>query len=214
LDCKEENCKKINEGAPRILDYLCEECDTHFKSVQSLLSAQGVEYVVNPNIVRGLDYYTKTVFEFVSTAIGAQGTVCGGGRYDGLIGQLGGSPLPAIGFAVGIERLILLMENTSAPFPEEACPALYIAGMDDKSRAKAFAIANDLRQKGICVEIDHMERSVKAQLKYADKLGAEYVAVIGESELEEDACNLKKMADGSSAKVAFGDIFKYLTDNK
>jgi histidyl-tRNA synthetase len=178
LDCKEENCKKINEGAPRILDYLCEECDTHFKSVQSLLSAQGVEYVVNPNIVRGLDYYTKTVFEFVSTAIGAQGTVCGGGRYDGLIGQLGGSPLPAIGFAVGIERLILLMENTSAPFPEEACPALYIAGMDDKSRAKAFAIANELRQKGICVEIDHMERSVKAQLKYADKLGAEYVAVI------------------------------------
>jgi histidyl-tRNA synthetase len=213
LDCKEEGCKKINANAPTILDYLCDDCKEHFETVKSLLSAQGVEYTINPNIVRGLDYYTKTVFEFVSTQIGAQGTVCGGGRYDGLIEELGGNPLPAIGFAAGIERLIMLMENTNAPFTEEAKPALYIAGMDKETRAKAFELANNLRLKGVCVEIDHMEKSVKAQFKYADKIGAKYVAVIGESELNENACTLKKMSDGSTAKVNFEDIYSYLRDN-
>jgi histidyl-tRNA synthetase len=214
LDCKEEGCKKITADAPTILDYLCEECSDHFETVKTLLSEQGVEYTVNPNIVRGLDYYTKTVFEFVSTAIGAQGTVCGGGRYDGLIEELGGSSLPAIGFAAGIERLIMLMENTSAAFPEEQKPAIYIAGMDKATRAKAFSIANSLRVKGISAEIDHMERSLKAQFKYADKIGARYVAVIGESEMERGACQLKKMADGSVKEVAFEDIYSYLADNK
>jgi histidyl-tRNA synthetase len=214
LDCKEEGCKKITANAPTILDYLCEECSEHFNTVKQLLTEQGVEYTVNPNIVRGLDYYTKTVFEFVSTAIGAQGTVCGGGRYDGLIEELGGASLPAIGFAAGIERLIMLMENTSAAFPEEQKPDIYIAGMDKATRAKAFALANELRASGICAEIDHMERSVKAQFKYADKIGAKYVAVIGESEIERGACQLKKMADGTTNEVAFGDILHYLADNK
>lgn len=213
LDCKEEECKKITSNAPTILEYLCEECRTHFESVKSLLSAQGVKYDIDSGIVRGLDYYTKTVFEFVSTAIGAQGTVCGGGRYDGLIGELGGGNVPAIGFAAGIERLILLMENTFSPFPEEAKPAIYIAGMDGETRAKAFAIANGLRERGICVEIDHMERSVKAQMKYADKIGATYVAVIGESELQEGAFNVKKMSDGTQTKIPFADIYEYLTNN-
>lgn len=211
LDCKEENCKKIGAGAPKILDYLCDDCRSHFEKVKSLLSAQGLEYVVNPEIVRGLDYYTKTVFEFVSTDIGAQGTVCGGGRYDGLIEQLGGSPTPAIGFAAGIERLMLLMENTGVPFPEEQKPILYLAGMDDKTRAKAFSLATELRAKGLCVEIDHMERSLKAQFKYADKTGARNVAVIGENELLTGEVTVKRMSDGVQKTVKTEDLYATLT---
>lgn len=206
LDCKEEGCKKFTAGAPKITDYLCEECNSHFDGVKSLLTAQGVEFTVNPRIVRGLDYYSKTVFEFVSDAIGAQGTVCGGGRYDGLVEQLGGNSVPAIGFAAGIERLMLLMENTGASFGEETKPRIYIAGMDEKSRAAAFGLANGLRKAGCRAEIDHMNRSVKAQFKYADKLGAEYVAVIGESELSNGEVNLKNMKDGTQEKVKFENL--------
>lgn len=213
LDCKEEACKKITAGAPTILDYLCDECREHFETVKELLSAQGVEFAVNPNIVRGLDYYTKTVFEFVSTAIGAQGTVCGGGRYDGLIEELGGNSVPAIGFAAGIERLILLMENTGVNFPDEAKPTLYLACMDKPTRAKAFSLACGLRERGVSVETDHMDRSVKAQFKYADKIGAEYVAVIGETEMNEGRLNIKKMADGSVNCVSFADIYDFLEKN-
>ncbi|MDE5942751.1 MAG: histidine--tRNA ligase, partial [Clostridia bacterium] len=159
LDCKEEGCKKFTLNAPKITDYLCEECAEHFKGVKKLLDTQGLEYKINPFIVRGLDYYTKTVFEFVSDAIGAQGTVCGGGRYDGLIEQLGGNSLPAIGFGAGIERLLIVMENTGATFPEEEKPLIYIAGMDNETREKAFEIAAELRGKGVIAEIDHMSRS-------------------------------------------------------
>ncbi|MGN0813608.1 MAG: histidine--tRNA ligase [Candidatus Coproplasma sp.] len=214
LDCKEEECKKITAGAPTILDYLCDDCRDHFEQVKSLLTAQGVEFTVNSGIVRGLDYYTKTVFEFVSTAIGAQGTVCGGGRYDGLIEELGGNPTPAIGFAAGIERLLLLMENTGAQFPEESKPDLYLAGMDGATRAKAFSLACEIRRGGASVETDLMERSVKAQFKYADKIGARFVAVIGESEMQEGAVNIKKMSDGTQTKVAFADILNFLEENK
>lgn len=210
LDCKEEGCKKYTSGAPEILDYLCDDCKNHFEKVKSLLDSAGVEYTVNSRIVRGLDYYTKTVFEFVSTEIGAQGTVCGGGRYDGLIGQLGGNPLPAIGFAAGIERILLLMENTSAGFPEEQKPLIYIAGMDETSRNLAFKTALELRGNGVCAEVDHMGRSVKAQFKYADKISAKFVAVIGENEVKTKTVNLKKMSDGTSKEVKIEDLSKYL----
>ncbi len=210
LDCKEEGCRKINADAPKITDYLCEECREHFTGVKSLLSAQGLEYTVNPRIVRGLDYYSKTVFEFVSDEIGAQGTVCGGGRYDGLVEQLGGAHVPAIGFAAGIERLMLLMENTGAKFPEEQKPRIYIAGMDKETRAEAFKIAVGLRLKGISAEIDHMNRSVKAQFKYADKLGAEYVAVIGENELKSGVINIKNMKNGEQQAVKTDELYAYL----
>jgi len=179
LDCKEEGCKKITAGAPQILDYLCEDCKSHFEKVKSLLTGLGLEYTVNSRIVRGLDYYTRTVFEFLSGEIGSQSAVCAGGRYDNLLSQLGGNPLPAIGFAAGIERLLLLMENTGVAFPEEQKPLIYLAGMDESSRALCFKIAAELREKGVCAEIDLMARSVKAQLKYADKIGAKHVAVIG-----------------------------------
>lgn len=213
IDCKEERCKKITANAPKILDYLCPDCRAHFERVKTLLDGLGVEYAVNPDIVRGLDYYTRTVFEFVSTSIGAQGTVCGGGRYDGLISELGGGNVPAIGFAAGLERLVLLMENTGVPFPEAPVPEVYIAGMDDASRAKAFSLVNGLRMQGISAEGDLMARSVKAQLKYADKLGAKYVVVIGGTELETGVCNVKKMSDGSVTCVPFADIYAFLKNN-
>ena len=214
IDCKEEGCKKITAKAPKILDYLCPDCAAHFEKVKGYLSALGVDYTVNPDIVRGLDYYSRTVFEFVSTSIGAQGTVCGGGRYDGLISELGGGTVPAIGFAAGLERLILLMENTAVAFPEPSAPQIYLAGMDDSTRLKAFEIANSLRLKGVSAECDHMSRSVKAQFKYADKLGAKYTAVIGESEMQSGACNLKRMSDGQIFPTAFADIYGFLRDNK
>ncbi|MDE5765887.1 MAG: histidine--tRNA ligase, partial [Clostridia bacterium] len=214
IDCKEEGCKKITAKAPKILDYLCSDCAAHFEKVKGYLSALGVNYTVNPDIVRGLDYYSRTVFEFVSTSIGAQGTVCGGGRYDGLISELGGGNVPAIGFAAGLERLILLMENTAVAFPEPTVPEIYLAGMDDSTRLKAFEIANSLRLKGVSAECDHMSRSVKAQFKYADKLGAKYTAVIGESEMASGACNLKRMSDGQIFPTAFADIYAFLRDNK
>lgn len=214
LDCKEERCKKITADAPKILDYLCEDCKTHFEKVKSHLSAQNVAFSVNSRIVRGLDYYTKTVFEFISTDIGAQGAVCAGGRYDNLIEELGGAPLPAIGFAAGIERLMLLMENTGADFGENKKPLIYIAGMDEISRSKAFSLTCGLRARGINAESDLMERSVKAQFKYADKLGAEYVAVIGANELEAGAANIKKMSDGSQTAVNFNEIYSYLIKEK
>ena len=211
LDCKEETCKTIAANAPKILDYLCPDCANHFAEVQRLLTAQGIKYVIEPNIVRGLDYYTRTVFEFVSTAIGAQGTVCAGGRYDGLIAQLGGPQTPAVGFAAGLERLILLMENTSVPFRPQPVPAIYLAGMDELTRQKAFALAGSLRAAGIAAECDVMERSVKAQMKYADKIGARYVAVIGETELADGAANVKNMADGSQCMVPFDGLAGYLS---
>ena len=211
LDCKEEGCKRITANAPEITDFLCDDCRAHFEGVKKLLSAQGLEFTVNPRIVRGLDYYSKTVFEFVSDEIGAQGTVCGGGRYDGLVAQLGGQQIPAIGFAAGIERLLLLMENTGVKLPEPQLPRIYIAGMDENTRAKAFEIATFLRLKGISAEIDHLNRSLKAQFKYADKLGAEYVAVIGENELLSGEVNIKNMKDGTSHTVKIKDIETYLS---
>ena len=214
LDCKEEACKKIASGAPKIIDYLCPDCAAHFEAVKAMLDAQGIEYVVDPGIVRGLDYYTRTVFEFVSTAIGAQGTVCGGGRYDGLIEELGGSHVPAVGFAAGMERLILLMENTGVQFPEECGPDVFLAGMDEESRTAAFGIACKLRSQGISAECDHMGRSLKAQFKYADKIGARHVVALGGNELASGECNVKRMSDGSTEPVKIDGLCAYFKGKK
>ena len=210
LDCKEETCKNINANAPKILDYLCEDCHAHFEALQKCLQIAGVEYEVDSRIVRGLDYYTRTVFEFVSTSIGAQGTVCAGGRYDGLIQQLGGTPTPAVGFAAGLERLLIVMEQTSVAMPKPETPVIYIAGMDSICRTKAFELACLLRKEGIFTEIDHMDRSIKAQFKYADKIGAKYVAVIGSNELQEGQVNIKNMSTGESEKISFSEMASYL----
>jgi histidyl-tRNA synthetase len=159
-----------------------------------------------------LDYYTRTVFEFVSTSIGAQGTVCAGGRYDGLIAELGGSQVPAVGFACGIERLLMVMEQSGVEIPNPDKPTVYLAGMDAECRKKAFELAMQLRNVGVFAEVDHMERSVKAQFKYADKIGAKYVAVIGGNELAEGKANVKSMATGESESVAFVDMVAYFSN--
>ncbi len=210
LDCKEESCKKINANAPSILDYLCEDCSAHFEEVKECLNAANISYEIDARIVRGLDYYTRTVFEFVSSAIGAQGTVCAGGRYDGLIESLGGNSVPAVGFAAGIERLLIVMEGTGVEIPADETPTVYLAGMNGECRKKAFELAIALRKEGIFAEIDHMERSIKAQFKYADKIGAKYVAVLGESELIDGVVSVKNMANGESERVAFADLGEYL----
>lgn len=209
LDCKEETCKAVNKTAPSMLDYLCDDCAKHFEEVKACLTDAGVDYEIDSRIVRGLDYYTRTVFEFVSTDIGAQGTVCAGGRYDGLIQSLGGNPTPAVGFAAGIERLLIVMQQTGVPFPERETPTVYLAGMDEDCRKKAFSLASVLRSANVKAEIDHMERSIKAQFKYADKIGAKYVAVLGGNELAEGVVNVKNMQTGETERVAFDDLKAY-----
>ena len=210
IDCKNEKCKVHTASAPRMLDYLCPDCRAHFEEVKRLLDGAGVKYEVNPSIVRGLDYYSRTVFEFVSGAAGAQGTVCGGGRYDTLLEQIGGKPVPAVGFGGGIERLLMVMEAEGASIPEPNRVTCYLAGMDGVSREKAFLLANELRSAGISCETDLMDRSVKAQFKYADKIGARYVAVIGESELAEGAAEVKDMKNSTSERIKFADLVAYL----
>lgn len=212
LDCKNEDCKLITANAPKILDYLCTECEEHFSKVQGYLTASGVEFKINANIVRGLDYYTKTVFEFVSENIGAQGTVCGGGRYDGLIKELGGADESGIGFAMGIERLLMVLEAAGVEIPNENAVKVYFAPMGEEEKKKAFILAHQLRLKGVPTEIDHMARGIKAQFKYADKLGVKYVLILGSSELEKGVVKLKNMADGSEKEVAFSDIYLSVKD--
>ncbi len=201
LDCKSPVCQEAVTGAPVMLDYLCEECAGHFSGLRERLDMLGIAYTVDPKIVRGLDYYTKTVFEFVSGAIGAQGTVLGGGRYDGLVEELGGSPTPALGFAMGIERLVMQMESSGCAFPEERLYDIYLAGMGGAGRREALRLCGDLRQEGVRAGCDCMDRSVKAQMKYADKTGALYAAVLGESELEAGECTLKSLRGGEARTV-------------
>ena len=209
LDCKEEGCKALCKDAPKIIDYLCDDCSAHFKKLQELLTDCGVAYEINPFIVRGLDYYTKTVFEFVTTALGSQGTVCGGGRYDNLISQLGGTPTCGVGFGMGIERLLMLMEAENVIIPERENVKLYIATMGDAAYKKAFEIVSALRDKGVKAEVDHAGRGIKAQFKYADKIHAENVVTLGENELASGVAQIKNMADGSLKEVKINEISLY-----
>ena len=209
LDCKEDGCKALCKDAPKIVDYLCDDCSSHFKKLQELLTDCGVAYEINPFIVRGLDYYTKTVFEFVTTALGSQGTVCGGGRYDNLISQLGGTPTCGVGFGMGIERLLMLMEAENVVIPTHENVRLYIASMGDKAYKKAFEIASELRDKGVKAEIDHAGRGIKAQFKYADKIHAENVVTLGDNELLTGVAQIKNMADGKLTEIKISDISSY-----
>lgn len=202
LDCKSPVCQEIAKDAPAVTDYLCDECREHFDKVQSYLKAQNIDYTVNPRIVRGLDYYTKTVFEFVSDSIGAQGTVCGGGRYDGLIDELGGQKTPSLGFALGLERLQLLMEAQGCAYPEPEKADLFIIALGDKATGKALELAGDMRSEGFAVLMDLNQRSLRAQMKYANKLGARYTVVLGDNEVDTDRVQLKAMDTGEETEVA------------
>lgn len=201
LDCKSPICHEIAQGAPVVIDYLCDECKEHFEKVQKYLDAQNIEYKINPQIVRGLDYYTKTVFEFVSNSIGAQGTVCGGGRYDGLVEELGGQHTASLGFAMGLERLMLLMEAQGCEFPQAEKPDLFIVALGEKATLKALEIAKDMREEGFSALLDLNQRSVRAQMKYADKLGAKFNVVIGDNEVENKIAKLKNMQTGEETEI-------------
>ncbi len=206
LDCKSPVCSTIAENAPKVTDYLCDECRDHFGKTQQYLDTMGIEYEVNPSIVRGLDYYSKTVFEFVSTEIGAQGTVCGGGRYDGLVEEIGGPKTPALGFAIGIERLLLLMKAQGIEFPPEAKCDLYIASMGESATLKAAQVAADIRNNGMHAQFDIVGRSVKAQMKFANKIGAAYTVVLGDSEIESGKAKLKNMENGEETEIEIDSI--------
>ena len=206
LDCKSPVCSEIAAGAPKILDFLCDDCRAHFDAVQKYLQAMDIAFTVNPTIVRGLDYYTRTVFEFVSSEIGAQGTVCRGGRYDGLLEELGGKPMPACGFGMGIERLLLLMEAQGVPFPEPKKCDVYLVSMGEEAGLKAAALAEQLREEGLSAQFDTVGRGLKAQMKYADKLGAAYTVVLGDAELESRRVNLKNMRDGTQTELSLDDF--------
>ncbi len=196
LDCKEDACRSIAKGAPVILDFLCNECSEHFAHLKSCLNAMEIDYEVNPCIVRGLDYYTRTVFEIISTHIGSQGTVCGGGRYDGLVEEIGGPSVPGVGFGLGMERLLMVAQNQGVDVAQPRKCDFYIASTGEDSRLRGFILAHELRKLGKRAECDQLGRSLKAQLKYADKLGAIYVIAIGEDELKNNSVKLKNMATG------------------
>lgn len=207
LDCKSPVCSKIAQGAPKITDYLCDECKEHFASVQKYLDAAGVEYTVNPTIVRGLDYYTKTVFEFVTDFIGAQCTVCGGGRYDGLIEELGGKHLPSLGFAMGIERLLMLMDKQGIEIPKPSTCDLYVAVMGESASLKSFEIIKAVRSCGLIAETDVVGRGLRAQMKYADKIGAKFSMVLGDNEIEQGKAVIKNMSSGEQTEIVLDDTF-------
>ena len=212
LDCKSPVCSEIANGAPVITDYLCEDCKEHFKLVQDNLTAQNIPFEVDPHIVRGLDYYNRTVFEFVSGDIGAQSTVCGGGRYDGLVAKMGGKDTPALGFGLGVERLMLLLSNINAPMPEEEKCVLYIAPMGEKAQIEAGRICSYLRESGIMALYDICGRGLKAQMKYADKIGAKYSAVLGDNELNCGQIVIKDMKFGETYECKLEGIVDFITE--
>lgn len=208
LDCKSPVCHEIAKDAPIMLDYLCDDCREHFEQVKTRLSAMNIDYVINPTIVRGLDYYTRTVFEFVSTEIGAQGTVCAGGRYDGLVSEMGGPELPSLGFGMGLERLLIIMEKQGCAFPPVKRPDIYVAPMGETAGIKAEELCAALRREGFAAITDLNGRGLKAQMKYAGKLNARYVIVLGDNELAEGKAKLKNMDTSEQRDINIADIVK------
>ncbi|MDT8716248.1 histidine--tRNA ligase [Clostridium sp. 19966] len=201
LDCKEEKCKEITKGAPIILDYICDDCREHMDKLKKCLSALDIQFEVDPHIVRGLDYYSKTVFEIINKNI----TVCGGGRYDTLIEQIGGPEIPAVGFGMGLERLILTLEEENINIPKPDLMEIYIGSMGENASYEALKLTNQLRKLGVKADIDHVGRSVKAQMKYANKINSKFSVVLGEDELANRTAKLKNMNTG--------DIFDVNIDN-
>ncbi len=201
LDCKSPICSGIAANAPVVLDYICEDCRAHFEGVKAQLDALGIAYKINPHIVRGLDYYTRTVFEFVSNDLGAQSTVCGGGRYDGLIAQMGGQPTPALGFGMGLERLLMVMQAQGCAFPEDKRCEVYIAPMGEAASLLASKLCKALRDEGFIADTDLVGRGLKAQMKYANKTGARFTLVLGDDEVASGKARLKNMDTSEEAEI-------------
>jgi histidyl-tRNA synthetase len=202
VDCKEKKCKEIVANAPSILDFICEECSEHFEKLKTYLDIMDIEYNIDPNIVRGLDYYSKTVFEVIKDGL----VLCGGGRYDYLVEEIGGPATPGMGFAMGLERLLITLESSGIKIEEPNRTDLYICSMGDKAKIYSIKLANDLRKLNVKVDIDHLNKSVKAQMKYANKIDSKYSFVIGDLEIEEDSVTIKRMDDGEQFKFALSNI--------
>ena len=193
-----------------MIDYLCDDCREHFEQVKAHLTAANIDFTVNPHIVRGLDYYTRTVFEFVSGDIGAQSTVCGGGRYDGLVSQMGGPQVPSLGFAMGLERLMMVLKNQGAELPEATTCDLYIAPLGEKAQITATKLSAELRAEGYAVETDICSRGLKAQMKFANKISAKYSLVLGDDEIANGKARLKDMTEGTETEIKLCEIVEEL----
>ncbi|HET6770365.1 MAG TPA: histidine--tRNA ligase [Actinomycetota bacterium] len=212
LDCKVEGCRKATEDAPRILDFLDDACREHFDTVRSGLDDEGIPYVLDHRLVRGLDYYTRTAFEFVSDLLGpTQSTLCGGGRYDGLAEVLGGEPTPGIGFGLGLERVLLAMEREDVPLPAPEPVAVFLVALGEAAAKEARALLRSLREQGVAADASLEDRPLKAQLKMADRVGARYAAILGEQELAEGMVTLRRMEDGHQEQVKLSEVGSWLS---
>lgn len=210
LDCKEENCKAVLANAPRMVDHLCEECATHFAAVQTYLTQMGIEFVLDPTLVRGFDYYTKTAFEFVSGELGAQNAIGGGGRYDNLVDEIGGSPTPAIGFGLGLDRLLLTLDSLGVELPVPRRDMTFVAGLGDAGHEAAVKAVFDLRGGGAAADMDYTGRSLKAQMKIANKLGARYVVILGEDEIAAGSATVRDMSSSEQQSVPLSELVDYV----
>lgn len=220
LDCKNPECKKITQNAPSVLDFICDDCKDHFNKVKNYLDKSNIDYIVNPKIVRGLDYYTRTVFEFVSQNESTKGLVCGGGgRYNGLIEELGGNYLPALGFGLGMERILLAMEKQNIEIDDDNQCDIYIASVGDLALEKSMILTKLLRESSIKAEFDTLNRSLKAQMKYAGKVKAKFTMVLGEDEINASKAKVKNMSTGEFSEVSLNenflnDFFKVYLDSE
>lgn len=210
LDCKRDECRKATEDAPRTIDHLCEECREHFDAVQEGLREENVPFEVDHRLVRGLDYYTRTAFEFVSEVLGpTQSTLCGGGRYDGLAEALGGEATPGIGFGLGLERLLIALEEEGVDVPVPGS-GVFVVALGDDARTAARSLVRALRGEGLVAETAHEDRPLKAQLKMADRIGARYAAIIGEKELADGVVTLRRLEDGHQETVKTSEVGSWL----
>ena len=211
LDCKEDNCKLLAKNAPVITNYLCEECHNKFEKVKSGLTALHISYVIDPGLVRGLDYYTNTAFEIQYPPLGAQSAICGGGRYDKLVEEMGGPDVPGIGFAVGLERLLLALEgqNLIPNCPQKS--SVYIVALGEKAEIEGLKIQGELREKGVMTYMDLQEKSLKGQMKQAGKVQSIYAVIIGENEIEQGKATVKHMQTGEQSEISFSQVADYIS---
>jgi len=209
LDCKVKECAKLSAGAPKVMDFLCQECREHFDAFLSMLRLLNVPYLLNPDIVRGLDYYTRTTFEVTSSELGAQNAVAAGGRYDGLVEEFGGPPTPAIGFAIGVERIAELLGSPQGEIP---APKVFIATIGAPAEREGLIVANRLREKGIWAEIGYVGHSLRSQLRRADRLYALYVLIIGEDEINTGKVKWKRLSDGRQGEVSIKEVIDFLIE--
>ncbi len=212
LDCKVETCQNELVEVPKITDHLCDECKDHFEILKKSLEAFDIQYEVDYKIVRGLDYYTKTAFEIITENIGSQSTICGGGRYDGLVQEIGGPEVTGVGFGLGIERLIMTLEAEGISFPKENTMDVFIVILGDKPKFEGLKIINKLRSNGITADFDHLERSLKAQMRYANKMESKFTIILGENELENGSVNIKNMLTSEQVEVKIEDIVEKISE--